>query len=86
MLSPRDWQEEHGARVLLAEAGGRDSGILFHWPAGFARMTKGVASWGWFTMPQRHMKDRILWFTQAKVIGGGSSINAQIYIHQVGHQ
>ena len=65
--------------VLLVEAGGGDANPLFHWPAGFARMTKGIASWGWSTVPQRHMKDRILWYTQAKVIGGGSTINAQIY-------
>ena len=48
-------------------------------PAGFAKMTKGIASWGWSTVPQKHMKGRVLWYTQAKVIGGGSSINAQIY-------
>ena len=67
------------ARVLLIEAGGRDRSLLFHWPAGFARMTRGVASWGWSTVPQAQMKGRSLWFTQARVIGGGSSINAQIY-------
>lgn len=71
--------EDANAKVLLVEAGGRDKSILFHWPAGFARMTKGVASWGWSTVPQRHMKDRVLWYTQARVIGGGSTINAQIY-------
>jgi choline dehydrogenase-like flavoprotein len=26
------------------------------------------------------MKDRVFWYTQAKVIGGGSTINAQIYV------
>ncbi|MGN6550324.1 MAG: GMC family oxidoreductase [Pararhizobium sp.] len=66
-------------RVLLIEAGGRDSHPLFHWPAGFAKMTKGLGSWGWETVPQAHMKGRVLRYTQAKVIGGGSSINAQIY-------
>ncbi|MCX7889130.1 MAG: FAD-dependent oxidoreductase [Rhodobacteraceae bacterium] len=71
--------EDPSVSVILLEAGGRDRGVLFHWPAGFARMTKGVASWGWSTVPQRHMQDRVLWFTQARVIGGGSSINAQIY-------
>jgi choline dehydrogenase-like flavoprotein len=30
-------------------------------------------------VPQKHLGDRVLWFTQAKVLGGGSSINAQIY-------
>ena len=46
---------------------------------GFAKMTKGVASWGWSTVPQKHLNGRVIWYTQAKVIGGGSSINAQLY-------
>ena len=65
--------------VLLLEAGGSDWNPLFKMPAGFAKMTKGVASWGWSTIPQKHLKGRVIWFTQAKVIGGGSTINAQIY-------
>ncbi len=65
--------------MLLLEAGGGDWNPLFHMPAGFAKMTKGVASWGWHTVPQKHMKGRVLRYTQAKVIGGGSSINAQLY-------
>jgi choline dehydrogenase-like flavoprotein len=65
--------------VLLLEAGGSDRHPLFHIPAGFARMTKGIASWGWSTVPQRHLGGRALRYTQAKVIGGGSSINAQLY-------
>jgi choline dehydrogenase-like flavoprotein len=42
-------------------------------------MTKGIGSWGWSTVPQRHMNNMVIRYTQAKVIGGGSSINAQIY-------
>jgi choline dehydrogenase-like flavoprotein len=71
--------EDPDVKVLLLEAGGSDKGMLFQIPAGFAKMTKGVASWGWSTVPQRHMKERVLWYTQAKVLGGGSAINAQIY-------
>jgi choline dehydrogenase-like flavoprotein len=71
--------ERPDRRVLLIEAGGSDWNPLFHWPAGFARMTKGIASWGWFTVPQNHMRDLVLRFTQAKVVGGGSTINAQVY-------
>ena len=66
-------------RVLLLEAGGSDWNPLFRMPAGFAKMTKGVASWGWSTVPQKHLNGRVIWYTQAKVIGGGSSINAQLY-------
>ncbi|RWC30667.1 MAG: alanine-phosphoribitol ligase [Mesorhizobium sp.] len=71
--------EDPSHRVLLLEAGGKDWHPLIHMPAGFAKMTKGIAAWGWSTVPQKHMKDRLFRYTQAKVIGGGSSINAQIY-------
>lgn len=71
--------EDPNRRVLLLEAGGRDRHPFYHLPAGFAKMTKGIGSWGWHTVPQRHMKDMVIRYTQAKVIGGGSSINAQIY-------
>jgi len=66
-------------KVLLLEAGAGDRHPLYHMPAGFAKMTKGIGSWGWSTVPQRHLNNRVLRFTQARVIGGGSSINAQIY-------
>ena len=65
--------------VLLLEAGGRDWHPFFHLPAGFAKMTKGMASWGWSSVPQKHMLNKVFTYTQAKVIGGGSAINAQIY-------
>ena len=71
--------EDPTIRVVLIEAGGRDRHPLFHMPAGFAKMTKGIASWGWSTVPQKHLGGRILRYTQAKVLGGGSTINAQIY-------
>jgi choline dehydrogenase-like flavoprotein len=66
-------------RVLLLEAGGADRHPFFHLPAGFAKLTKGMGAWGWSTVPQRQLKGRVMGYTQAKVIGGGSSINAQIY-------
>jgi choline dehydrogenase-like flavoprotein len=71
--------EDKDVSVLLLEAGGRDWHPFYRMPAGFAKMTKGIGAWGWSTTPQRHMKDRVLRYTQAKVLGGGSTINAQIY-------
>ncbi len=71
--------EDPAVRVLLIEAGGRDRHPFYHLPAGFAKMTKGIGSWGWETVPQRHMGGKVFRYTQAKVIGGGSAINAQIY-------
>ncbi len=71
--------ENPSLRVLLMEAGGTDRHPFYHLPAGFAKMTKGIGSWGWQTVPQRHMNNMVVRYTQARVIGGGSSINAQIY-------
>jgi choline dehydrogenase-like flavoprotein len=71
--------ENADARVLLLEAGPRDWHPLYRMPAGFAKMTKGIGSWGWHTAPQKHMKDMVIRYTQARVLGGGSTVNAQIY-------
>lgn len=71
--------ENPDLKVLLLEAGGTDRHPLYHMPAGFAKMTKGIGSWGWYTVPQKHMNNMVIRYTQAKVIGGGSSINAQLY-------
>lgn len=71
--------ENPDVRVCVLEAGGSDRHPFFHLPAGFAKMTKGIAAWGWTTTPQAHMQGKVFTYTQAKVIGGGSAINAQIY-------
>ncbi|MBL8893266.1 MAG: GMC family oxidoreductase N-terminal domain-containing protein, partial [Rhizobiales bacterium] len=47
--------EDKDVSVLLVEAGGPDRNPLFHIPAGFAKMTKGIASWGFSTVPQKHL-------------------------------
>ena len=37
--------EDFQIKILLLNAGGSDWNPLFHWPAGFAKMIKGIASW-----------------------------------------
>ena len=71
--------ENPDIRVLLIECGKQDSHYLIHMPVGFARMTGGPYSWGYQTAPQKHANGREISYTQARVIGGGSSINAQIF-------
>ncbi len=66
-------------RVLLIEAGGKDNHPLIHMPAGFAAMTTGPFTWEMKTVPQVHANDRQIVYVQAKVLGGGSSINAEIF-------
>jgi choline dehydrogenase-like flavoprotein len=71
--------EDASVKVLLLEAGGSDWNPLFHMPAGFAKMTKGCGELGLGNRSAETPQNRVLRYTQAKVIGGGSSINAQIY-------
>lgn len=71
--------ENPSARVLLLEAGGRDRHPYIHMPVGFSKMTSGPFTWGLKTAPQRHAHDREIPYAQARVIGGGSSINAEVY-------
>ena len=52
--------EDRQVSVVLLEAGGADWHPLYHMPAGFAKMTKGIGSWGWQTVPQRHLNGRVL--------------------------
>lgn len=76
---------EAGASVCLLEAGGAARHPLFAIPAGFARLLGPRRSWlprvdwDYMTVPQAHLDGRMLRYPQAKVIGGGSSINAMIY-------
>ena len=69
-----------GLRVLVLEAGGRDSNPLIHIPAGFFPMLQnGMVSWRYATAPQKHLDNRILADARGKVLGGSSSINGMCY-------
>jgi choline dehydrogenase len=67
------------AKVLLVEAGPRDTDPYIHMPVGFFKMTSGPLTWGFETAPLRHANNRVAVYPQARVLGGGSSINAEIY-------
>jgi choline dehydrogenase-like flavoprotein len=75
----RRLSDDPDVRVLLLEAGGRDWHPYIHMPAGFAKLTGKMANWGWSTVPQKHLGDRSYWYPQGRILGGGSSINAQVY-------
>lgn len=71
--------ENPDVTVALIEAGGKDSHPLIHMPVGFAKMTTGPHTWGLTTAPQKHANNREIPYAQARVIGGGSSINAEVF-------
>jgi choline dehydrogenase-like flavoprotein len=75
--------ESASNRVLLLEAGSRDWHPYIHTPVGFAKMTGGGLTCGYKTEPQRHAGNRRIPYAQGRVLGGGSSINAEVFTRGV---
>jgi choline dehydrogenase-like flavoprotein len=71
--------ENPDVSVTLIEAGPPDRKLFIHLPAGFFKMKTGPLAWGYKTAPGQAMGGRTLDYTQARVLGGGSSINAQVF-------
>jgi choline dehydrogenase len=70
-----------GTRVLLLEAGGRDTNIWIHIPAGFYRTIRDDnIVWVHETEPLEALGGRRMQWRHGKVLGGSSSINGLIYI------
>ena len=72
--------EEPTCRVLLLEAGSSDWNPYIHLPVCYYKTTKGSLTWGFELAPQANQDGITPALTQARVLGGGSSINAQVYI------
>jgi len=72
--------EDSAARVLLLEAGGRDTAREIRIPAAFSKLFKTSVDWNYSTEPEPYLNYRRLYWPRGKVIGGSSSINAMIYI------
>lgn len=72
---------EFGARVLLLEQGGSDRHPLLRMPAGFIKMLKGSRYLTFHTtLPQDQLDGRIHDLPQGHVLGGGSTVNAMVYM------
>jgi choline dehydrogenase-like flavoprotein len=72
--------EDEGARVLLLEAGGRDSHPYIHIPLGLGLMhKKRMFDWGYDSEPEPHLNGRRIEAMRGKVLGGSSSINVMAF-------
>ncbi len=68
-------------RVVLLEAGGRDSSPFISMPAGLAQIVNmPEVNWDYVTEPEPALNNRRLWWPRGRVLGGSSSINAMCYI------
>jgi choline dehydrogenase len=72
--------EDPSVRVLLLEAGGRDSAREVAIPAAFSKLFQGLHDWNYRTEPEPGCDDRQLYWPRGKMLGGSSSINAMLYI------
>jgi choline dehydrogenase len=73
--------EDGRHRVLLIEAGGRDSSINFRIPALVVNLLKDTnVTWPFVTLPQKALNGREQLWARGKVLGGSSSINGCVYV------
>lgn len=77
--------EDPEVSVCLLEAGGRDTSVLIHAPAGVVAMvpTK-INNYAYQTVPQPGLNGRRGYQPRGKTLGGSSSINAMLYVR--GHR
>jgi choline dehydrogenase len=72
---------EASNRVLLLEAGGKDTNPMIHIPLGFTFLMKDAQlNWCYQTEPEPGMNNRQIAFPRGKVLGGCSSINGMLYM------
>jgi choline dehydrogenase-like flavoprotein len=70
-----------GRRVLLLEAGHSHRHPLLDMPPGIFKMINGSKFMRYHkTTPQEHLDGRVHEISQGNVLGGGTSVNAQVYM------
>ena len=73
--------EDPSVRVLLLEAGPKDSSFWIHLPIGYGKtMWSTKYNWCFHTDPDPNMNGRRIYWPRGKTLGGSSSINGLIYI------
>jgi choline dehydrogenase len=73
--------EDPATRVLLLEAGPRDTHLWIHVPLGYGKLfTKSEVNWGYESEPEPNLGGRRIFTPRGKVLGGSSSINGLVYM------
>jgi choline dehydrogenase len=73
-----------GTRVALIEAGGSDRRLEVRMPAGFSKLFKTERDWDFTTARQPELSGRELYWPRGRMLGGSSSMNAQMWVR--GHR
>jgi choline dehydrogenase len=73
--------EDPGTRVLLIEAGPRDTHFWIHVPLGYGKLfARTDVNWAYQSEPEPALGGRRIFTPRGKVLGGSSSINGLVYI------
>jgi choline dehydrogenase len=73
--------EDPSVKVLLLEAGGKDSNMWIHIPVGYIKtLDMPGLNWRFETEPEEGTNNRAIPIPRGKVLGGSSSINGMIYV------
>ena len=73
--------EDPKVRVLLLEAGGKDTNPWIHIPVGYVKtMVNPKLNWMFDTEPEARTHNRPIPIPRGKVLGGSSSINGMLYV------
>jgi len=73
--------EDGRHRVLLLEAGPRDTNLWIHVPLGYGKLfARTDVNWAYESEPEPALNGRRIFTPRGKVLGGSSSINGLVYI------
>ena len=73
--------EDPAVKVLLLEAGGKDSSMYMHMPLGWRQIWRGpMHNWNFYSEPEPYADNRKFQAPRGKTLGGSTSINGMLYI------
>ena len=73
--------EDGMTSVILIEAGGESRGLMVQMPAGYGKLVGNPKTdWGYKQAPDPTINGRHLVWSAGRLLGGGSSVNGQVYI------
>jgi choline dehydrogenase len=78
--------EDPQTSVLLVEYGGGDSSVFIRMPSALGiPMNTDKYNWGFTSIPEPHLNNRVMNCPRGKVLGGTSSINGMVYVRGNAH-
>ena len=72
--------EDARCKVLLLEAGLRDTKREIHIPGAYTKLNRSQVDWAFWSEPQKSIDNRKLFIPRGKTLGGSSSTNAMAYV------